>query len=349
MRSTDVVTPAQYLVQASNDLLRAARDNDPDVTSMLVTKDKANALVNNQKLRNAAAKRATETEIKFKEKLNRIDNRISSEIAKIEAPIQRMAGITALLGTAATAGVMNQQNIINKEEAAQEREERDKFMKSIESLKTSQSQSLSTLNEQITKLQASLKERSVKTSQTESVKPGDAQSNNLQSSTSTPLSSASSSLTGSAKFLADAIAKFESGDYGYEAFNQGGEKGGTAIPVGFKSGNYKEQFGTSLTDKTLREIIELQRDPGRSVMSDKDWVNSGKLHAVGRYQFIAKTLKDEVNRMGLDLNTKFTPEVQDKIFLSHVKRIGSIKPWVGPMNKYSAAEINNLNNLITTL
>lgn len=121
MRSTDVVTPAQYLVQASNDLLRAARDNDPDVTRMIVTKDKANTLVNNQKLRNAVAKQATETEIKFKEKLNRMDDRISSEIAKIEAPIQRMAGVTALLGTAATAAVMNQQNIIDREEREDEK------------------------------------------------------------------------------------------------------------------------------------------------------------------------------------------------------------------------------------
>lgn len=349
MRSTDVVTPAQYLVQASNDLLKAARDNDPDVTRMIVAKDKANALVNNQKLRNAVDKQATQNEIDFAEKLSKVDDRISGEIAKIEAPAKRMAGITALLGTVGMAGVMNQQNIINKEEAAAERLERDKFLKSLESFKTDTSATQSKLDELIKKTEDSISKRSGTTSNTESVKPGDAQSSNLQSSTSTPLSSPSSSLTGSAKVLADAVAKFESGDLGYEAFNQGGEKGGTAIPVGFKSGNYKKQFGTSLTDKTLGEIFELQRDPGRSVMSDKDWVNSGKLHAVGRYQFIGSTLKDEVNRMGLDLNTKFTPEVQDKIFLSHLKRVGSIQPWVGPMTKYSATEINKLNNLITTL
>lgn len=121
MRSTDVVTPAQYLVQASNDLLRAARDNDPDVTRMIVTKDKANALVNNQKLRNAVEKQATETEIKFKDKLNRIDNRISGEIDKIEAPIPRMAGVLSLLGGGAMAGVINQQNIIAREERAEDK------------------------------------------------------------------------------------------------------------------------------------------------------------------------------------------------------------------------------------
>ena len=156
-------------------------------------------------------------------------------------------------------------------------------------------------------------------------------------------------LTGVSKTLADAIAKYESGSHGYEAFNQGGEAGGTKIPKGFKSGNYQTEFGSSLTNKTIGEIMELQRDPGKNVMSDSEWVSSGKLHAVGRYQFIGPTLKDEVTRMGLDPNTKFTPEVQDKIFLSHIKRIGSISPWVGPMQHYSQAERNNFNSMISQL
>ena len=121
MRSTDVVTPAQYLVQASNDLLRAARDNDPDITRMVVAKDKANALVNNQKLRNAVEKQATQNEIDFAEKLSKVDDRISGEIAKIEASTNRKAGILSLLGTGAMAGVMNQQNIIRKEERAEDK------------------------------------------------------------------------------------------------------------------------------------------------------------------------------------------------------------------------------------
>ena len=156
-------------------------------------------------------------------------------------------------------------------------------------------------------------------------------------------------MTGASKTVADAIALPESGSYGYEAFNQGGEKGGTAIPVGFKSGNYKETFGTSLTDKTIGEIMELQSDPGRSVLSDSDWVSSGKLHAVGRYQFIGDTFRDEVNRMGISKDTKFTPEVQDQIFLSHLKRVGNISPWVGPSNQYSAEKKAELNNLIASL
>ena len=158
-----------------------------------------------------------------------------------------------------------------------------------------------------------------------------------------------STLTGNHKIVADAIAGPESGQWGYEAFNQGGEKGGTAIPAGFKSGSYKDHFGSSLTSKTIGEILELQRDPGKGVMSDSEWVKSGKLHAVGRYQFIGNTLKDEVTRMGLDHNTKFTPAVQDKIFFSHLKRVGNISPWVGPMTKYKPEKRDYLNGLIPTL
>lgn len=134
MRSTDVVTPAQYLVQASNDLLRAARDNDADVTRMIVTKDKANALVNNQKLRDAVAKQATETEIKFKDKLKRVNDRISGEIDEIVAPIPRMAGVLSLLGGGAMAGVMNQNRIIDKEEQIAAKTERQNQLTKIQEL-----------------------------------------------------------------------------------------------------------------------------------------------------------------------------------------------------------------------
>jgi len=70
------------------------------------------------------------------------------------------------------------------------------------------------------------------------------------------------------------------------------------------------------------------------------------LHAVGRYQFIGSTLQDEVSRLGLSHDTKFTPQVQDQIWLSHVKRVGDISPWVGPSNNYSASEKANFKNMI---
>jgi len=120
---------------------------------------------------------------------------------------------------------------------------------------------------------------------------------------------------------------------------------------GSKSGNYAEHFpGQSLTDKTLAEIFELQRDPGQSVMSNQEWINQGKLHAVGRYQFIGSTLKNEVARMGIDpATTKFTPEVQDQIFLSHIKRVGNISPWVGPSRNWDKSKKDYINGLVSTL
>ena len=69
-------------------------------------------------------------------------------------------------------------------------------------------------------------------------------------------------------------------------------------------------------------------------MSDAEWVSSGKLHAAGGYQFIGSTLKDEVTKMGLDLNSKFTPQLQAEIAKSHATRLGGISPstWIGLKN-----------------
>lgn len=163
---------------------------------------------------------------------------------------------------------------------------------------------------------------------------------------SSDLSAAGSSSTGNAKILQDAIAKYESGSLGYEAFNQGGAAGGTKV-IG-KSGNHAKVFGKSLTSMSLGEIFHRQNTKQRG-LSMQQHIDQGGLHAVGRYQFIGSTLQDEVNRMGLSHDTLFTPEVQDKIFLSHIKRVGSISPWVGPMQHYSAAERARLNGLIGTL
>ena len=171
-------------------------------------------------------------------------------------------------------------------------------------------------------------------------------------STSTPGSSDSTSqsstgyqgLSGNAKLVADAIAGPESGSWGYEAFNQGGAAGGTVV-LG-KSGSHKETFGTSLKDMTLQQIFDKQNMGG----TDDEFRAAGGLHAVGRYQFIGSTLQDEVAKMGLDpSSTKFTPEIQDQIFLSHIKRVGNISPWIGPSTKYGQGKKDELNSMISTL
>ena len=152
-----------------------------------------------------------------------------------------------------------------------------------------------------------------------------------------------STLSGSQKTVADAIAKYESGDWGYEAFNQGGANDGNTV-VG-KSGSHKDTFGRSLTDMTLGEIFKKQ-NTAQQGMSMQEHLDSGGLHAVGRYQFIGSTLQDEVSRLGLSHDTKFTPGVQDQIWLSHIKRVGDISPWVGPSNNYSADQKADFKNMI---
>ncbi len=150
-------------------------------------------------------------------------------------------------------------------------------------------------------------------------------------------------LSGNQKYVADMVAGPESGSSGYEAFNQGGTNAGRGV-VG-KSGSHKELMGRSLTDMTLSEIFDKQNTKQKG-MSMQQHLDSGGLHAVGRYQFIGPTLQDEVSKMGLSLDTKFTPEVQDQIFLSHIKRVGNISPWIGPSDKYSSAQKAELNNMI---
>ena len=151
------------------------------------------------------------------------------------------------------------------------------------------------------------------------------------------------SLTGNQRTVADAIAKYESGDWGYEAFNQGGAAGGTKV-LG-KSGSHQTTFGRSLTDMTLGEIYHKQNTAQRG-LSMSEHISSGGLHAVGRYQFIGPTLQAEAKRMGLSPDTKFTPQVQDNIFLNHIKRVGDISPWVGPTNNYSASQKQDFRNMI---
>ena len=99
---------------------------------------------------------------------------------------------------------------------------------------------------------------------------------------------------------------------------------------------------------TLGEIFHKQNTKQRGLSFDEH-LSSGGLHAVGRYQFIGGTLQDEVRRMGLSTDTKFTPEVQDNIFFSHAKRVGNISPWIGPSVNYDPAKRAELNSMIPGL
>jgi len=132
------------------------------------------------------------------------------------------------------------------------------------------------------------------------------------------------------------LAKYESGAAGYDAVNQIGTKGGRGVGDGY-SGNIKgmsQHGGRSLEDMTIGEIKALQREER---ISNAEWISKGKLHAVGRYQFIGNTLPGVAARAGFSDDTKFTRAVQDKMAIQLIKERG-ISPWVGPSDKASAAE-----------
>jgi hypothetical protein len=135
----------------------------------------------------------------------------------------------------------------------------------------------------------------------------------------------------------DIIGKYESDKVGgYEAVNQIGVAGGRGV-LGYSGDirKMKQHGGRALTDMTVGEIMNLQKDTG---ISNPEWINRGKLHAVGRYQFIGPTLKERVSKLKIDPSQKFTPELQDKLALDYIKEAGSISPWIGPSDKATAAE-----------
>ena len=142
----------------------------------------------------------------------------------------------------------------------------------------------------------------------------------------------------------DILAKYESGRYGYEAVNQYGDKDGRGNFYQFPDGSrtFVGAFtdmpmhgGKSLADLTIGEIKALQFDD-RS-MSMREWADAGKLHAVGRYQFIGNTLPGVAQRAGIPDTAKFTKKVQDLMALQLMKERG-ISPWVGPSDKATPAE-----------
>lgn len=103
-----------------------------------------------------------------------------------------------------------------------------------------------------------------------------------------PSSLSNEQMDSNKKQLLDFIAKYEGGKEGYNALVYG--KGTPA--------------SAPLTDMTIQEVFDYQ----------KQMVNRGHASsAVGRYQFINKTLKGLVQKSGISTSEKFTPEIQDKL------------------------------------
>ena len=146
-----------------------------------------------------------------------------------------------------------------------------------------------------------------------------------------------SNLTDIQKQALQVLAKYESGAAGYNAVNQIGTMGGRGVE-GFSGDITKASWNPDkrpLTDMTIGEIKQRQFDDGS--LSNSQWIESGKLHAVGAYQFIGNTLPGVAERAGIPDNAKFSPGVQDLMALQLIKERG-ISPWVGPSDKATPAE-----------
>jgi murein DD-endopeptidase MepM/ murein hydrolase activator NlpD len=149
----------------------------------------------------------------------------------------------------------------------------------------------------------------------------------------------SGNISGNQRQALNILSKYESASSGgYNAVNQIGIKGGRGVLPGSFSGDFrkmKQHGGRPLTDMTIAEIMTLQAE--RPGMSNQEWIRQGRLHAVGRYQFIGGTLPGVVKRSGISTTSKFTPEVQDLLALQYLKEAG-IGAWIGPADKATKQE-----------
>jgi len=133
----------------------------------------------------------------------------------------------------------------------------------------------------------------------------------------------------------DAVSGPESGALGYEAVNQGTYPDGTIVNPGLLS-DLPQHRGKRVVDLTIREVLEIQ-DLGFQG-SDSAWRRKGGVFAIGRYQFIPKTLAALVQRYNLNLDQKFSPQLQDWLFLKYLQEAGPTA-WSGVHNDPEAQAI----------
>lgn len=118
--------------------------------------------------------------------------------------------------------------------------------------------------------------------------------------------------TGDYKELLDMIAGKESASAGgYIAYNEGGAANGYQV-VGYGGPSDQGPLGRKLTDMTVAEIMQHQKD------------KSPPIHAAGRYQIIGSTMDGLINRKsygetGVSPNDKFNAATQDKLGIALIK------------------------------
>lgn len=119
----------------------------------------------------------------------------------------------------------------------------------------------------------------------------------------------------------DILAKYESGKWGYDAMNEGGSDEGRKA---HGSGSSVIKLGKSFTKMTIAEVMEHHA--------------AGRLHAAGRYQFVAATFKEQVQKLGIPPTALFNEEMQDYMASEYAKQVGWRGVWIGPTDNAGPQE-----------
>jgi muramidase (phage lysozyme) len=82
---------------------------------------------------------------------------------------------------------------------------------------------------------------------------------------------------------------------------------------------------TNLTEMTVQEVLDFQK----TMTKERGYISS----ALGKYQFINSTLSGLVSQLNIDKNTKFSPELQDKLAKQLVSSAGYEKFQQGKLSK----------------
>lgn len=105
----------------------------------------------------------------------------------------------------------------------------------------------------------------------------------------------------------------------------GAESGGNYNAFHANGNNQDIRF----TDMTIGEVLDWQKSGA--------WKRYGaESSAVGKYQFIEKTLRETVRDAGISLDTKFTPAVQDKLIFHRLTKTRGMQDYLE--GKISAEE-----------
>lgn len=127
---------------------------------------------------------------------------------------------------------------------------------------------------------------------------------------------------GKYKPIADAVSMYESKG-SYTIANTGGYEKRRV------KGDFQTKDVSNLTNMSINDILKRNSLPVG---------HADRLNAVGRYQIIASNLRNWVNSGQLDGNAKFTPELQDKLFLKLMPK--QLKDYADGKN-VSASEAQN--------